>query len=259
MNEVSITNEQSIIYEINYLQDGITQKAKSCIQDAQRIGQLLMQVQEDLQKSNSWTFAEWVNKNCNFGRSTAYNYIDLFQYRMKIGASASFSDAYKQIEEIKQIEQRTENEKARARVEVAYKTGTKPDGWRRGTDDKLLQEKKESVERQKAYEENLKKQAEEINRQEEERKQRRAEEDVIIENAQRVISEAIGYAEKMASWKDKLHLSGNNSDIENMIIGYLNNLENDSRRIECCHNIIKICKQIVSDLTVKNKDGFDIF
>ena len=259
MNEVSITNEQSIIYEINYLQDGITQKAKSCVQDAQRIGQLLTQVQNELQISNSWKFVDWVKHNFKFSVATAYNYMDLFKYRMKIESSSSFSDAYKQIEEIKQIEQKTENEKAKERVEVAYKTGSKPEGWRRGTDDKLLQEKKEAVERQKAYDENLKIQAERINREEEQRKQERENQQRIIDNAQKIMSETIEKAVKIENWKNKLHLSGNNEDIENMILVYLDDLENDSRRIECCHNIIKVCKQIVSDLTTKNRDGFDLF
>ena len=256
MNEMMITNEQSVICEINYLQNGIEQKAKSCVQDAQRIGQLLKEVKNSLENSNSFKFPEWVRQNFNFTLQTAYNYMDLFQYRSKIVGSSSFTEAYKQIDEIKQIEQKTENEKARERVEVAYKTGKKPEGWRQHTDDKLLQEKKESIERQKAYEENLRRQAEEINRQEAERKQRQAEQDAVLKHTQKIISDVLEQAVKIESWKDKLHLSGNNSDIENLIISYLNGLENDTRRIECCHNIIKVCKKIVSDLTVENKDGF---
>ena len=256
MNEMMITNEQSVICEINYLQNGIEQKAKSCVQDAQRIGQLLTEVQSELQMCNRCTFAEWVEKNCNFARRTAYNYIDLFSYRSRLSEINSFSEAYRQIEEIKQIEQKSEAQKAFERVNEAYRTGEKPEGWRRGTDDKLLQQKKETIERQKAYEENLRRQAEEINRQEAERKQRQAEQDAVLKHTQKIISDVLEQAVKIENWKDKLHLSGNNSDIENLIISYLNGLENDTRRIECCHNIIKVCKKIVSDLTVENKNGF---
>ena len=259
MNEITNTNEQSIIYEINYLQDGITQKAKSCVKDAQRIGQLLCEVQTQLETCHSGRFPEWVINNCSISERTAYRYMDLYQYRLKIGETASFSEAYKQIEEIKQIEQKTENEKAAERVEVAYKTGVKPEGWRQHTDDKLLQQKKEAAERQKAYDENLKMQAERINREEEVRKQEQEHREKVIDNARKIMSEAVERAVKLESWRDKLNLSGNSEDVENMIIVYLDELENDSRRIECCHNIIKICKQIVRDLSSDNKDGFEIF
>jgi hypothetical protein len=35
-------------------------------------------------------------------------------------------------------------------------------------------------------------------------------------------------------------------------LDYLETLENDSRRIEACHNIIKICKHIAAELQSKS-------
>lgn len=251
-----IANETAVVAEIKVLQDGIEQKARSCVRDAQRIGQLLKDVQKDLEKCNSCTFPEWVEAHCSFSRRTAYNYMDLFNYRMRLAETSSFSDAYKKIEEIKLIEHQSEEQKARERVDIAYETGRKPEGWRQHTDDKLLEQKKIDEENRRAYEENRRIQIERFKAEEEERLRAKKAEADAIENARRVMADAVDNAMRVESWKSRLHLSGNNSDIENLIIGYLNDLENDTRRIECCQNIIKVCRKIAVDLTADNKDGF---
>jgi hypothetical protein len=39
-----------------------------------------------------------------------------------------------------------------------------------------------------------------------------------------------------------------NDPFQDAIMDYLEGLENDSRRIEACHNIIKVCKRIAAEL-----------
>ena len=56
--------------------------------------------------------------------------------------------------------------------------------------------------------------------------------------------------ERQATWKEKIRLSDNGKDDAFMdaIIDYLDTLENDTRRIEACNNIIKICRNVSVEL-----------
>jgi hypothetical protein len=174
----------------------------------------------------------------------------------------SLAEAYKQIETLEAQKKQSETQKANQRVTEYRKTGVKPDGWRRGTDDKLAKEeeerdaridavKKETLERKTAKEQEQA--AWDI---------RRAETRRIVEEAQaetkiinELLSNEIEAGRKRAEFKEKIRLSadGMKDPFQDAILDYLDTLQNDSRRIEACYNIIKICKRIAVELQAKKE------
>jgi hypothetical protein len=192
------------------------------------------------------TFNEWLKSKINFPRSTAYQYISLFNHKNQIAAAGSLQEAYKQIETLEAQEKQTETQKAYNRVSEFRKTGVKPEGWRRGTDDKLAQEEQERDARieqlkQEALSREQEKQAKE--RQQEQRK-------VETEGLLNFLDQNIRAEKERTEFKKKIRLSadGMKDPFQDAVLDYLEGLENDSRRIEACHNIIKVCKRIAAEL-----------
>jgi CHASE3 domain sensor protein len=60
----------------------------------------------------------------------------------------------------------------------------------------------------------------------------------------------IQQTQKKEEWKEKIRLSdcGKEDAFMDAIIEYMETLENDTRRIEACNNIIKICRNISVEL-----------
>lgn len=260
MNEVSV----SVVEEIKTLQaeiEGAGNKVREiglqALKNATRIGQLLVDVQGDLQKSNSWTFAEWVEKNCPFARSTAYNYIDLFKYRLKVTECDTVRESLKRIEEIKQIEQKSEKMKAEIRVAECIKTGKKPEGWRRGTDDQLLADtiayNERVKEAEKKRDEHMAQAKKDWEEQIEMRKKSQTIFDNVFEQTIGILNGVVDREEKMSEWKQKLRLSGDSIShgFSEALLSYLDGLGSDNERLSACHDIIKVVKDVANDLQVK--------
>jgi hypothetical protein len=195
-------------------------------------------------------FPEWLKNNTNIPQSTAYRYMSLYNYRNQISAAESLQEAYIQIETLEAQKKQTEAQKARQRIAEYKKTGVKPEGWRKHTDDKLL---KEDQERDKRINDHF----EEVKKRESERQQeqQRAEAERVqiaqdIELLNRHFANEAEIIKKRTEFKEKIRLSadGMNDPFQDAILDYLESLENDSRRIEACHNIIKICKRIAAEL-----------
>lgn len=259
----------SRISEINELQEKIEKYGQSvkdlsykALLDARRIGQLLLEQQADLQKCNSCTFAEWVEDKTCLSRRSAYNYMDLFKYRYQILDCQTLNDSYEKVKEIKQIEQKTESEKAEIRVDEAIKTGVKPDGWRRGTDDKILAEK---VEMNKRLEQAEKERAERIAKFNEEWDQKQSakksktifDEESILKDADNFLKAQKEMASKMDEWQKTLRLS-NDVLSDSFIVAitqWLESKTNDNERLSACHDLIKVVKKMAVELQQKINGG----
>lgn len=265
MNELKMDT----VAEITELQKNIELYGQSikdlgiqALKNARRIGQLLCEKQDELQKCHSVTFAEWVEENLPFERRTAYRYIDLFKYRFQLVDSSSIADSYKRIEEIKAIEHKTETEKANARVEECIKTGIKPEGWRRGTDDQLMADKIAYKEQVAQAEKDRKKRIDEFKDEWAEKMEMRNKAksifddmtEEVFKSAEALVKGQSKRQAEMEEWKSTLRLSGDliSDSFANAMLEWLAEMESDEKRLSACHDIIKICKKLISDLQVKS-------
>jgi type VI protein secretion system component VasK len=196
------------------------------------------------------TFADWLQSNTNIPRSTAYQYISLYNYRNQIAAAGNLQEAYRQIETLEAQKKQTEAQKARQRVEEYKKTGAKPEGWRRGTDDKMAKEDQEREKRINDHFEEVKRRVAERQQEQQRAEAEREQTERDIELLSRHFAKEAEAVKKRAEFKEKIRLSadGMKDPFQDAVLDYLEGLENDSRRIEACYNIIKICKRIAVEL-----------
>lgn len=227
---------KTYIQQINTLHCNIEGKLKSTVQDAIKLGELLTSVKKELPYG---TFLNWIQDNCNFRKSSAFNYIKLYDYKSKIPLVGNLPEAYKQIQYLEQEKKKSETQKAFKRVQEFKQTGVKPEGWRKNTDDKLF---KEEIQRDKRIEENRKK-VKNIDNQ-------KKSTDQLFSN---LIDDVIEKNKKVNTFKDSIRLSfeGKQDSFIDALIDYLESLENDNRRIELCYNIIKVAKNIANNLQRK--------
>lgn len=230
--------------ELDRLHAEIMGNMKKTVQDAVRAGEILLQARE---KIGYGGFVGWLEKSCSIPQRTAYRYMSLKEHESKIATMANLQDAYKQIETIEAREKQTEEEKARRRVTHFLETGERLDGWRRGTDDKQAEELKASRERVAAFQETL-------DKKEKERQEQSAATDRVFQQAFATLDGfASGIAAKALernSFKERIRVSADGRDdaFVDALMDYLDELDSDSRRIETCYNIIKVCKGIAVDL-----------
>jgi flagellar biosynthesis GTPase FlhF len=196
------------------------------------------------------TFAKWLLNNTNIPERTAYRYMSLYNYRNQIAAAKNLQEAYKQIETLEAQKKQSETQKARNRVAEFRKTGVKPDGWRRGTDDKLAKEEQERDKRVNDHFEEVKKRETERQQEQQRAEAEREQTAQDIELLSRHFANEVESRKKRTEFKEKIRLSadGMNDPFQDAILDYLETLENDSRRIEACYNIIKVCKWIAVEL-----------
>ena len=255
---VSITNAPE---ELNRLHAEIEGKMRSTVADAIRAGEILSQVKGRLPHGD---FLPWVKVNCRFSDKTAEKYMALHIHSCKIESSSNLQEAYHQVENLEAQERKTDDQKARERVTAFVKTGKKPEGWRRGTDDKLAEERRESDEHFAAEQEKWKAKTDDRIRESEKhdgsaRGWARDAEQRDAESAERAsqsakvmagLSELSASLAKRQTFKESIRVSheGKDDPFVDAIMDYLETLDDDSRRIEACHNIIKVCKGIANQL-----------
>lgn len=213
--------ESSRVLEIKKLHEGIQMFAHEALLNAIEIGEYLT-----AQKAyNPGTFIQWINDNLPFSDRTARNYMSLYEYRDKLESVSDLSGAYEAIEEIKRIENKEIKEAAEKRVEVAKATGEKPEGWRRGTDDKLLKEAIEKDEDPAEIKQH------------------------VAKTTREIMMEAAGI--KPNTWKSLIRFekdSGISQKYVDILSYTLSEAGDDQRRIEICNSIIKVCRDISIEL-----------
>jgi hypothetical protein len=198
------------------------------------------------------TFPEWLQNNTNIPQRTAYRYISLYNYRNQIAAAENLQEAYKQIETLEAQKKLSETQKANQRIAEYKKTGVKPEGWRQHTDDKILKEDQERDKRINDHFEEVKRREAERQREQQRAEAEREQTAQDIDLLSRHFAHEAETIKKRTEFKEKIRLSadGMKDPFQDAILDYLDALENDTRRIEACYNIIKICKKIANELQV---------
>lgn len=214
---------------------------KMTVQKAIRVGQLLSEQKEFVGHGN---FVKWIENNLDIGQVTAHKYMNLYQYQNKISLSENLQDAYKQIETIEAQAKMTAEENQRKMIAEYRKTGKKPEGWTRQLDYII----KKDAEAEQNYKERKEK---ELKERDERAKEYKNKSTGLFSEAFKTVADGIlAKAQAVEDWKDKIRLSdsGKKNAFADAILEYLDTLPNDSRRIEACMDIIKICRNIAVKL-----------
>ena len=229
--------------ELNDLHQQIEGKLRSTVQDAIRAGELLTQAKDDLPHG---AFLPWIGKNCIFGDKTAERYMKVFEHKGKIVTVSNLPEAYRQVKQIESVKKQTENQKAFKRVQEYAKSGIKPEGWRKNTDDKLYQEEQDRDERIRRFKERV-----EEDKQTKESKEKDYKQD--SEHFNEALSKLTTRVEERETFKENIRISseGKDSPFVDALIDYLQGLDDDNRRLEACYNIIKVAKSIAKELDRK--------
>ena len=233
--------------ELNRLHGQIEGKLRSTVEDAIRAGEILTRVKERVGHGG---FLSWIEANVRFSQPTAWRYIKINEHRDKLFSVNNLHEAEKTVAQIESEERRTESQRAADRVRHYLKTGEKLDGWRRGTDDKLVDEERARDERIEAQKAKMKQaeaeRAERESKRQEERDSWAKSEDILQQAAAKHIQEA----SKRREFKQRIKVSqsGESDAFIDALMDYLQELDDDNRRIEACQNIIKVCRNIAADL-----------
>jgi len=219
---------------------GISGSMKQAVDYALEAGQLLTEQKAELKHGD---FLPWIKAYMPFGQSAAFNYIKIYTHAAKLHGCGTLQEAYKQIEQIEREQNKTEKQKAYTRVKEYNKTGEKPEGWRRGTDDKLAEEEKDRDVRIQKFKDKMDTETARREQIGQDRQTRKESIDDLIK--------AVENQEKeKTEFRKKVGLTGDNAfhDFNDLLMRYLKNLNSNGLKIEACHNIIKICKGVVTSL-----------
>jgi hypothetical protein len=230
--------------ELNRLHAGIENKMRSTVADAIRAGEILSTVKGSLSHGD---FLPWIKANCKFSERTANRYMSLHEYRSKTASVSDLQEAYRQVETLEAQAKQSESQRAFQRVKEYKKTGIKPDEWRRGTDDKLYQEEIDRDKRIQDLKDRIERESQE---RESKPKETTSSVNDMFADAMEYLKQAGTSVAKRIEFKQRIRLSheGLNDTFIDALMDYLDELESDSRRIEVCHNIIKVCKGIANQL-----------
>ena len=243
----NVSDFQEIAEQINEKHTALISNTKLLISQAVEIGGLLSQVKEN---GKHGEFEQWLEQHIKFNTRTARNYLSVFKYQNQITGASNLTEAYKLIETLEAQKKKSETQNAYERVAEYRKTGKKPEGWRQHTDDKLAQEEEERDKRI-----DLMKQ-ESLNRKQEEQskaREREAEQvriEIDTDSLLKFFDHESEAVKKRTEFKEAIRLSaeGMQDPFQDALLDYLEGLENDSRRIEACHNIIKVCKRLAAKI-----------
>jgi len=199
------------------------------------------------------TFSQYLN-DVGLARSTVHRWLERYLPEEDKVLTPE------ELEERKKIEARAKQNEAVAiqnRISEYRKKGEKPADWDNKTEieyNKKIKEEQERKARAEKTRERIEEEAQErIDRQEEEEAKRER-----INTESDMLSEAVDYymgeQKKREEFKQRIRLSqtGEKDVFIDALMDYLEELENDSRRIEACQNIIKVCKTIAVEL---QRDG----
>lgn len=201
---------------IRELHFGIEEKLRSAVTDAIEIGQLLFEQKAEL-AHGEWL--PWLRVNVGFSERTAQNYLRVFEHRDKTASVADLTQAYRMVEDL-EAQQRRE---VKAKVEEHRAEGTAPPKADRPVYEEFRRQK---------HAETVQARATEI-LEEQRREPPKAEPDPYLE-----------YLEERLSEGPDIGMSNLTEDLsQDTAIGvirkYLGTLENDNRRLQTIHNLIK--------------------
>ena len=170
-----------------------------------------------------------------------------------------------EVEERKQIEQRKKQDEATAiqkRIIEYKQTGKMPEDWDDKTEREYRKQIEEDEKRTQRIEEAKKRMQEELDRRDREKKEReesrrasQKERDNFNDFLSQAAESALNNHKKRQEFKAKIKVSqsGESDLFIDALMDYLEELEDDNRRIEACQNIIKVCRNYAAELqSVRN-------
>lgn len=199
-------------------------------------------------RNNSYNWTKYLS-DIGLERMTAHRWLERYiPEEHKLLTQEELEDRKAQEERARREEQKSAYQKSIDRVARYRKTGIKDDGWGT-TEDKLLQE---DIDRDKRIEEAKARNAER-ERQEAEERKTTEEYAQATESLFSMLDASTAKWQERRDFKESIRVSSEGQDdpFVDAIIDYLDTLENDSRKIEACLNIIKVCKRIANDLQSK--------
>lgn len=217
--------------------NNIHRSMKQALDYALEAGQLLAEQKADMKHG---AFLLWIRQQMPFKEKTGEKYMKVFQHRSKIVSSTNLQEAYRQIETIEQQEKLSEKTKQKKRVTSYLHTGEKPDGWKRGTDDKVAHKVTEDL---KEHKKRIDKAF--LNKQSIEKEKPADDIGGLLEEA----AQAIAFQKK----HEHLNLSGYAETMTQQAVfsaleKYINTFSTVSEQLEATHNLIKKLKMIVNSL-----------
>jgi dsDNA-binding SOS-regulon protein len=243
-------NEAKII---NELHESITGKLKSSVNEAIHVGEVLSRVKSFIPHGE---FLPWIEQNCKFSRQTADNYRRLYEYADKLPTVSNLQEAYQQIEHLEKEDKISEVVKQKQRINHYLQTSEKPEGWKRGTDDKEAEKIRQEREFQRERINELK--TEQIKKKADREKEQ--ERDNLVDEGFKAAREFISETINNHFKHTHLNLSGyadnmSQQEMFSAIERYINSFEDSSRQLEATHNLIKKLKMIASGLQVASVNG----
>jgi len=190
--------------------------------------------------------------DCGLQRRTVHRWLDYYEPKEQ---RLLTDEEYQLKQDEKRREEMNIRDANNSRVLQAYKTGVYPKGWNQECQ-RLYEEK---VKEEKARDERIRKIKEEAKKEAEQKEQKEKERNARIEEIENLVNniteKSITAFNKKLAFKEKIRIShdGKEDPFTDAIIEYLEELEDDNRRIEACFNIIKICKGIAVDLQVRKE------
>jgi hypothetical protein len=243
--ETSVQKVSGLVSELK----SVTLK-KSTLTDA--IARELYQAREQLKSSGvrtdlvtNVTRLTWEGylKDCGLQRMTVHRWLEYYEPKEQ---RLLTDEEYQLKQDEKRRAEMSIRDANNSRVSQAIKTGSFPSGWnpecQRLYEDRIKEERLRD-ERIRKMQEEMQKGAEERKCREDERRARVEEIDELVKGIKENIT-------KRQVFKERIRIShdGKDDPFIDAILDYLDELEDDNRRIEACYNIIKTCKGIAVDL-----------
>jgi hypothetical protein len=243
--ETSVQKVSGLVSELK----SVTLK-KSTLTDA--IARELYQAREQLKSSGvrtdlvtNVTRLTWEGylKDCGLQRMTVHRWLEYYEPKEQ---RLLTEEEYQLKQDEKRRAEMSIRDANNSRVSQAIKTGSFPSGWnpecQRLYEDRIKEERLRD-ERIRKMQEEMQKGAEERKCREDERRARVEEIDELVKGIKENIT-------KRQVFKERIRIShdGKDDPFIDAILDYLDELEDDNRRIEACYNIIKTCKGIAVDL-----------
>ncbi len=128
--------------EIIALHNGIETAYRRSVQDAVKIGELLLIQKQQMEYGQ---YLLWVKEKLPFSEATAKRYVQLFEYRDKTLTVSDLQTAYEVVKELESEKRHQDQERKQDLISTYLKTGEKPEGWDRSCDYELQRRKDDAT------------------------------------------------------------------------------------------------------------------
>jgi ATPase subunit of ABC transporter with duplicated ATPase domains len=187
----------------------------------------------------------WTNylRDVGLASSTVHRWLEYYEPQEQRLLSDNELEQRKREEKRKQMEH---EQAVKDKVKERIQTNAVPKDWDAETE-QMYQEKLNQEQKNKEWKERIQKESQKRESRNQSYDFKSADES--INNMKELLDELATREAKKEQLAGKMRLTGNNADHEfnQMLIDYLEGLDNDSQRLEACHNGIKIFKAYIRD------------